>query len=126
LRPPLGRAIRIAAILAIAFALVGVIVLPRLLDGEETGGLEFVIPAGASRQIELPTIDSAIAIPTEIVFEPGDVAAISIRNDDSVDNRAGPWVIGAGQTYRIAFDQPGEYEYICTVDPAETVKVTVK
>lgn len=91
----------------------------------EVTGLLFIIPAGASEQIEIPTIDSAIEIPTDIRFGPGDVAKITVRNDDSVANRAGPWVVAAGQTYTARFDETGVYEFECTVDSAESVTVTV-
>ena len=89
-------------------------------------GLHFVIPEGASASLQVPTIDSAIAIPTEIVFHAGEPAVLSIRNDDKVANRAGPWVIGAGQTYTAKFDEPGTYEYVCSVDAAESVTITVE
>lgn len=88
-------------------------------------GMVFVIPAGASDSVDIPTIDSAIAIPTDIQFGPGDVARITVRNEDSVANRAGPWVIGPGQTYTARFDEPGEYKFDCTVDETESVVVTV-
>jgi hypothetical protein len=88
-------------------------------------GLVFVIPAGASGSVAIPGIDSAIVIPTDIRFGPGDVAKITVRNDDTVVNRAGPWVIEPGQTYSARFDQPGTYEFECAVDAAESVTVTV-
>lgn len=89
-------------------------------------GLLFVIPAGASETVEVPTIDSAIEIPTEIVFAPGEVSRITIRNDDSTAHRAGPWVVGAGQSYTMRFDKPGEFQFDCTVDITESVTVTVE
>lgn len=89
-------------------------------------GLQFVIPAGASANIDVPTIDSAIAIPTEITFAAGEPAVLSIRNDDEVANRAGPWVVGPGQTYTAKFDKPGTYEYVCSVDAAESVTIIVQ
>lgn len=89
-------------------------------------GLVFVIPAGAAEKVEVPTIDSAIDIPTEIVFQPDEVAAISIVNEDSVANRAGPWVVGPGQTYTLRLENPGEYRFDCSVDPAESVVVIVE
>lgn len=91
----------------------------------EVSGLLFVIPVGASEQVEIPTIDSAIEIPTDIRFGPGDVAKITVRNDDTVANRAGPWVIAAGQTYTARFDETGVYEFECSVDSDESVTVTV-
>jgi len=89
-------------------------------------GLEFVIPKGASETLDVPTIDSAIVIPTQITFAKGEPAVLSIRNEDSVANRAGPWVIGPGQTYTAKFDAPGTYEYVCTVDASESVTIVVE
>lgn len=94
-------------------------------DSEESGGMLFVIPAGASEHVEVATIDSAIEIPTEIVFEDGELPEISIRNDDTVAHRAGPWVVGPGQSYTLRLDNPGEYRFDCSVDPSESVVVTV-
>ena len=94
-------------------------------DKTDPGGLVFVIPEGAAATLERPTIDSAIVIPTDIRFGPGDDARITIRNEDSTANRAGPWVVTAGQTYTIGPLPPGSYQFNCTVDPAESVTVTV-
>lgn len=94
-----------------------------LWDGGDPGGLTLVIPEGAAATLEYPTIDSAIAVPTELVFERGEV--LTIRNEDTAANRAGPWVLGAGETLRMKFDTPGEYSYLCTVDASENVTVTV-
>lgn len=91
----------------------------------DPGGLVFVIPAGAAEKLERPTIDSAIVIPTDIRFGPDDEARITIKNEDSTANRAGPWVVTAGQTYTIGPLPPGSYQFDCTVDPAESVTVTV-
>ncbi len=89
-------------------------------------GLQFVIPAGASKNISVPTIDSAGDVPTNIVFKKGEPAVLTIRNEDNVANRAGPWVVGAGQTYTAKFDKPGTYEYLCRVDAAEAVTILVE
>jgi hypothetical protein len=91
----------------------------------EADGLVFVIPAGAAAVLEHPTIDTAIEIPTDIRFGPDDTARITVRNEDSTMNRAGPWLIGPGQTYTATFDKAGTYQFDCTVDPAESVTVTV-
>lgn len=97
----------------------------RFWEDSEIGGLVFVIPEGAAAQLEQPTIDSAIMIPTDIRFGPDDDPRITIRNDDSTANRAGPWVLMPGQVYTIGPLPPGEYFYNCTVDAAESVTVTV-
>lgn len=88
-------------------------------------GLIFVIPSGRAAEINIPTVDSAIEIPTEIRFGPNDVARITIINEDSTMHRAGPWVIEAGQTYTLRFDKPGTFKFDCTVDPSESVVITV-
>lgn len=111
---------------AIVVVLLGVQALTSRYQSSPDGGLHFVIPDGASKDLNVPTIDSAIEVPTRIVFKPGEPAILTIRNDDSVANRAGPWVIGAGQTYTAKFNQPGTYEYACAVDPAESVTVIVE
>jgi len=113
-------------LLVIVGALVGVQRFATHYQASTSGGMEFVIPAGASKDVAVPTIDSAIDIPTHIVFKAGEPAVLTIRNDDSVANRAGPWVIGPGQTYTAKFDQPGTYEYACTVDPTESVTIVVE
>jgi hypothetical protein len=111
-------------------ALAGIVVLIgatalalRWTSSPEDPGLEFTIPAGT--QVDVPTIDSAIDVPTDIRFGPDDVAVITIRNEDSVAQRAGPWVVGAGQTYTARFDEPGVYQFDCSVDETESVTVTV-
>lgn len=94
-------------------------------DGVEAEGLVFVIPAGAASTLDRPTIDSAIEIPTDIRFGPGDVARITIINEDRTMNRAGPWLIAAGQTWSVPFGDSGTYQFDCTVDASESVTVTV-
>jgi hypothetical protein len=94
-------------------------------DEAEPEGLVFVIPAGAAERLEMPTIDSAIDVPVDIRFGPDDVARITIVNEDTTMNRAGPWLVDAGQTYRLKFDKPGVYQFDCTVDASESVTVTV-
>lgn len=92
---------------------------------DEPLGLVFVIPEGRAAELEIPTVDSAIEIPTDIRFGPNDVASITIINEDTTMNRAGPWVIEAGQTYTLRFDKAGTYKFDCTVDPSESVVITV-
>src|SRR5690606_5362748 len=92
-------------------------------DGDDSGGMTLVIPEGSAAKLDYPTIDSAIEVPTKMVFERGEV--LTIRNEDTAANRAGPWVLAAGETLRMRFDTPGEYFYLCTVDAAESVTVTV-
>lgn len=121
-----GGYLMIGLILLTALLSVVYVVANRHDAAEAEKGLVFVIPNGASANVEVPTVDSAIVIPTQITFAAGEPAVLSIRNDDSVANRAGPWVIGPGQTYTAKFDKPGTYEYVCTVDASESVTIVVE
>lgn len=94
-----------------------------LYEPGEPEGLRLVIPEGAAAAVDYPTIDSAIEVPTDLVFARGEV--LTITNEDTAANRAGPWVLAAGETLRMRFDTPGEYFYLCAVDEAESVTVTV-
>lgn len=76
--------------------------------------------------MDRPGFDSAIAIPTDIRFASPAEAVITVHNLDTVQHRAGPFLVGPGQTYVQRFPEPGRYPVICTVDPLETVVVTVE
>jgi hypothetical protein len=116
-------AVAFAAIAILALAVIGYGVFRN--GGSEPPGLVFVIPAGSKEGL-IPEFDSAVEIPTSIVFGPDDDAAISIVNEDDVAHRAGPFLVGPKQTYLQRFDRPGEYPLVCIVDPAESIVVTVK
>lgn len=126
-RKPRRRAKVIVPVVILLIAIGAYAYTAMIANGDhEDPGLVFVIPVGASENLEVPTIDTAIEIPTEMVFEPGETASVTIVNNDSVANRAGPWVVGPGQKYTIRLDNPGEYQFDCAVDPAESVTITVK
>lgn len=98
----------------------------RWRSKDEPGeGLTFVIPKGAGAAVNNSTLVSAVKLPTAITFEPGDEAAISVRNEDTVPLRAGPFVVLPGQTYIQRFPNPGEFVIDCAVDPTESITVTV-
>ena len=97
----------------------------RWRGDDEPAGLAFVIPKGAGAAVNNDTMKSAITLPTEIVFQPGEDAAISVTNEDSMPLRAGPFVVLPGQTYTQRFPNPGKFDIACTVDPAESITVWV-
>lgn len=124
-RPERSRLLMLTLSIA-AFVIVGALGgVAAFWPESEPQGLIFVIPEGRAAELNIPTVDSAIDIPTEIRFGPGDVASVTIINEDTTMNRAGPWVIEAGQTYTLRFDKAGTYKFDCTVDPSETVVITV-
>ena len=97
----------------------------RWRGDSEPKGQVFVIPKGAGAAVNNDTMKSAITLPTEFTFQPGEEAAISIKNEDSVPLRAGPFVVLPGQTYTQRFPNPGQFDIACTVDPAESITVWV-
>jgi hypothetical protein len=129
----------VGAVVVIALALVAL--WDRTPDASGQG-LVYTIPYGASEGI-VAGIDSAITLPTRIIFEPGDgepvvteedgaivvrggAAAITVINNDGVTERAGPFLVGPGQTFIQRFPTPGDYPITCTVDDAESILVTVR
>lgn len=117
--------IGVAALLGLVAVVIGIFLLSARVAEQSYQGLVFTIPAGASQTVARPGFDSAISIPTDIRFTSPAEAVITVKNLDSVTQRAGPFLVGAGQTFTQRFSEPGRYPIICTVDPLETVVVTV-
>ncbi|MGE3798137.1 MAG: hypothetical protein AB7G88_09860 [Thermomicrobiales bacterium] len=115
--------VSIAAIAVLVAVVAGAAMVVR--DEPAAPGMVFTIPEGSKNRV-IPQMESAIQIPTDIVFTRNDEAAITIINEDDVTHRAGPFLIGPGQTYIQRFDEPGAYPIACTVDPAESIVVTVE
>jgi hypothetical protein len=126
-RPDLGTLSLIAGLCIVALA--GLLFAAGVFTGSggpaPSEGLLFTIPEGAKANVARPGFDSAIQIPTEIRFSSPTEAVITVRNLDDVEHRAGPFLIGPRQTFVQRFPEPGRYPLICTVDPLETVVVTV-
>ena len=87
--------------------------------------MEFTIPPGTAQTGMTPLVDSAIRIPRQISFNHVTSATILIHNDDTVAERAGPWVVPAGQTFVQHFSRPGFYDFVCTQNWREEVMVRV-
>lgn len=118
--------ISLMACLGLIAVVLGIFLLSGRVAEQSYQGLVFTIPAGASQAMARPGFDSAISIPTDIRFKSPDEAVITVKNLDSVTQRAGPFLVGAGQTLTQRFSEPGRYPIVCTVDPLESVVVTVE
>jgi len=118
-----GAAILCVMLIA-AMSAVSLGVIPTGETSAPTAPLEFVIPRGALAE-GTPVVDAAIVIPRQLAFGRLDTAELIIRNEDTVAQRAGPWVVQPGQTFRIRFDEPGVYDFVCTQDRAQSVQVVV-
>lgn len=129
-RPARGLSGNWPLLLGLGFvALAALLLATGLLSGrtgpQTTDGLRFVIPAGAKATVARPGFDSALDIPTDIRFASPAEAVITVVNLDDVTHRAGPFLVGPGQTFVQRFPEPGRYPIVCTVDPLENVLVTV-
>lgn len=124
---PGNRGLVIGALLIIV---AGVLLAAGLFSGrtgvQPSSGLLFTIPAGAKSNVARPGFDSAIPIPTDIRFNSPAEAVITVKNLDDITHRAGPFLVGPGQTFMQRFPEPGRYPIVCTVNPLETVVVTVE
>jgi hypothetical protein len=127
-RPDIGNPSLIAGLCFVALA--GLLLAAGVVTGRAgsppSDGLHFTIPTGAKAGVARPGFDSAIPIPTDIRFASPAEAVITVQNLDDIEHRAGPFLVGAGQTFVQRFPEPGRYPLVCTVDPLETVVVTVE
>lgn len=116
-----GLGLILAAALAFGYATFG----DDASTDDDRLGMVFTIPYGKSQYVNAG-LESAVPMPTQIHFGPGEVAAITVINQDSVAHLAGPFLVGPGQTFTQRFPKPGEYPINCTVNPVESIVVTVE
>jgi hypothetical protein len=110
-------------LLAVALVLVG---MSRLVEREpEDPGLMYIIPYGSAQRVPAGQL-SAVDVPRDIVFRPGETAKITVINNDTVTHLAGPFLVGPGQTFVQTFPSPGVYPINCTVNDDESIVVTVE
>ncbi len=82
----------------------------------------FVVPAGATEQLE---DDPELSFfPDRFEAEVGDTLVIENQDDDL--HTVGPYVVDAGQTLRQRFDAPGSFEGLCTLHPSGEVEIVVR
>ena len=111
------------ALIAVALLLIGY---GRFGSSATTdGGLFFEIEYGAQQRVPAGLL-SAVNMPTDIRFEPGQTARITVVNNDTVTHLAGPFLVGPGQTYVQTFPSAGVYPIACTVNDDESIVVTVE
>ena len=83
--------------------------------------VEIVVPAGT--QDKLNRGELVDVMPAELYFRVGDV--IRIRNDDSVDQYAGPYLVQAGQQFELKFGAPGKYGGLCNLSGGSTYMIVI-
>lgn len=72
-----------------------------------------IVPAGAR---EITGMHMVEFVPDLINLNVSGKNTLVIRNDDFVDNAIGPFYVGAGETLRQRFDEPGIFQGTCTIN----------
>jgi hypothetical protein len=67
----------------------------------------------------------AAAIPGRVRLTVGVRDILVLRNDDDVAASFGPVKLEPGQTHRVPFDTPGEFQLACSLHPAGRVDIAV-
>jgi hypothetical protein len=90
------------------------------------------VPSGPREVVYIVTKGSAArlasgasAIPSRLRFTIGVRDVLVLRNDDDVPASFGPVKLEPGQTYRVPFDTPGEFQLACSLHPAGQVAIVV-
>ncbi len=83
--------------------------------------VEIVIPAGT--QDKLNRGELVDVMPAELTFRVGDI--IRIRNDDTADQYAGPYLVQAGQQFELKFGAPGRYGGLCNLSGGATYSLVI-
>jgi hypothetical protein len=50
---------------------------------------------------------------------------VVVKNEDAVEQRFGPVLLGPGQAYRLPFTAPGRYQFACSASEGEHIVITV-
>ncbi len=91
-------------------------------DGPEPRTIEIVVPAGTSER--LAAGEKVVVMPPRLEFTVGD--QIRIRNEDSVEQSVGPYLVQAGQELLLKYGKEGTYEGYCPLTEGERYEIVVK
>ncbi len=96
-----------------AFLALGWVALAPITPREPSAReLLYVIPKGAGGQSTVQA--TTLGLPSEIHLRLGIQDILVLRNDDAVRMQIGPVRLAPGQTYRLAFHQPGALQLACS------------
>ncbi len=84
--------------------------------------ISIVIPAGT--QDRLDAGEKVEIMPSRLEFHVGDT--LHIRNDDDVTQSIGPYLVKAGQDFRLLYGSPGVFEGYCPLSEGERYEIVVK
>ncbi|MEZ5171731.1 MAG: hypothetical protein R3A49_13455 [Acidimicrobiia bacterium] len=113
--------IQIAVVTVLALVLVGGGAWLLARDDDNPTTHSFVVPPGASAQLEEDPDLSFF--PRRLEASVGD--EIVIENNDAVLHTVGPFTVDAHQTLRLDLDTPGTYSGLCTLHPDGESEIVV-
>ena len=121
-RAPLGRAWLALAVLALATVVgLGAWATACGSDEPEPRTIEIVVPAGTGER--LAAGEKVVVMPARLEFTVGD--QIRIRNEDSVEQSVGPYVVQAGEELLLRYGKEGTYEGYCPLTEGERYEIVV-
>jgi hypothetical protein len=86
--------------------------------------LVYVIPNGtAARQATGAASD---VLPREVRLTVGVQDVLVLRNEDDATARLGPALLAPGQTYRIPFHAPADFQLSCSIHRDGAITISVK
>jgi hypothetical protein len=109
-----------AAVAAVAIATAGWAAVAPLPAG--TRELVYTVPKGSAARL---SASGASAFPSRLRFTVGVRDVLVLRNDDDVPASFGPVRLESGQTYRVPFDTPAQFDLACSLHPAGQVSIVV-
>jgi len=119
-----GRAARTALAIAIPIALLAgavAFLAVTLMAPSEPEELAIVVPAGTWERIERG--EDVELMPVEVELSVGD--SIRLRNDDERTHTVGPFVVRPDEEVYYTFGEPAIIEGACTINPDETIRITI-
>lgn len=90
-------------------------------DEPEPRTIEFVIPAGTAERMAAG--ETVVVMPSRLEFKVGE--KIRIRNEDSVKQSVGPYVVAAESEMLLQYGKEGTYEGYCPLSEGESYEIVV-
>jgi plastocyanin len=112
----------VAVVLGLLVIAVAVVVFIVSAGGGSGGGGAGSPPA-VVRVVVPPGGPTGSLVPERLAVRVGD--SLVIENRDRRQHQVGPYVVGAGQTLRQTFADPGTYIGVCTVNASGRIEIVV-
>lgn len=111
----------IAAALAVAVVLAGVLLVVAVRGVASSETITIDVPPGTGQRLDAGA--QVELLPRILRVEVGD--DLVVTNRDERPHQVGPYTVAAGQTLRQEFTTPGTIEGICTLHPSGAVSIVV-